>query len=684
MQRARESQLASYAHAVRLAAILLTAGTVAFSLIDSGEPGHHRGLLLTRLAEGIIAFGVALAATPSRTLKQLHWFSFALALGIMGASAAVAIVDPDQAWPAVAVAMGTVLGAALFCPWSWKWQAALALATQAVMMVAISYVPSSELPGSDRSDRLAYLSIAFAGAASVLGAYFADQERRRIAASEARYRGVFEAAGDAIALLDADGTVREGNVRLAELLARPLADVVGHRLSEFYAGAHPAEHPITSEHAAALAGTTRAFDVRLARPDGSLREARVTAARIDALEGPLVQAILHDRTGEHAAEQHAAEERQLDSLARLAGGLAHQFNNLLAGILTHASTLREDAANAGTVQELGEIIAAARRGRELTAEMLGLTRHGAVALRAVPPAEVLSLVEGLVKPALPRGIEFATRAAADLPPITADPDQLAQACLELVHNAQDATHERDGARITLSASALTLDRRDPAWPGADAGDYVEFAVTDNGTGMDRATAERAFEPFFSTKPLHSAVGLGLAGVYTVVKEHRGAARIDSTPGRGTTVRFLVPTARRPAAPVAAPAAPERAGATILIVDDEEIVRRSLTRALERLGYRVLEAGDGAHALAAVQSADPPVDLVILDLVMPGGGAGAFELIKAVRPSVKVLVSSGYSPDGAASQGLAARVEGFLPKPYELTELRAAVERALGGESRGVA
>jgi CheY-like chemotaxis protein len=212
--------------------------------------------------------------------------------------------------------------------------------------------------------------------------------------------------------------------------------------------------------------------------------------------------------------------------------------------------------------------------------------------------------------------------------------------------------------------------------------------------MDPAIADLAFEPFFTTKPMHEAKGLGLAEVQRVMREHRGAVRIETAIGRGTTVHLLLPIATEAApAAVAAPptpptpppapaSAPEPKGATILIVDDEAIVRNSLKRALSRFGYRVLEAGDGGSALATMQASEPPVDLIILDLVLPGGGAGIFELLKAVRPDVRVLISSGYSPDADAARGLADRVEGFLPKPYELGQLRTAVAQALTSPAPG--
>ena len=257
--------------------------------------------------------------------------------------------------------------------------------------------------------------------------------------------------------------------------------------------------------------------------------------------------------------------------------------------------------------------------------------------------------------------------------------------VQLLLNARQAMRGETGDRLVLSAAAEVVHAPDKPWAGARPGRYVRFSVSDTGQGMDAATVERVFEPFFTTKPLHEATGLGLATVYRAVKAHGGAIGIESAPGRGTTVHLLIPVALRAAAtapaPAAAPAAiaaTARPGGTVLIVDDEEIVRAALKRALTRFGYRVLEAVDGPTAMAALQGADPPVDLVILDMVLPGGGAGVFELLKAVRPDLKVLVSSGYSPDAEAVQGLAARADGFLPKPYEIPELKAAVSKALRG------
>src|SRR6266496_2042705 len=368
-------------------------------------------------------------------------------------------------------------------------------------------------------------------------------------------------------------------------------------------------------------------------------------------------------------------------MARLAGGLAHQFNNLLGGILTHASLLREDTSTAAVAREIDQILEAARRGRELTKELLRFGEHDVVALAPTPSTQILESLAALARTTSPADVAIEVHSQNDLPPILGDADYLEHAGVQLLLNARQAMRGEPGDRLGLTAAVEVVRSPDKRWAGARPGRYVRFSVSDTGQGMDAATVERVFEPFFTTRPLHEASGLGLATVYRAVKAHGGAIGIESAPGRGTTVHLLIPAAPPP--PAAAAPAPQgveaaRIGGTVLIVDDEEIVRTALKRALTRFGYKVLEAMDGPTAMAAMQSADPPVDLVILDMVLPGGGAGVFELLKAVRPDVKVLVSSGYSPDAEAVQGLAARADGFLPKPYELPELKAAVGKALKG------
>jgi len=559
-------QAVRYARGVRI-----VAGTIALVIIGKHlttvvPPSAQHDLFVVRAIAVALAIGIALLPFRHPSAAQLRGLAFGLGIGVVFATVGVATVLPGEVWEQSVSLVAMMFAAALFMPWSWRWQAAfVAIALLAATVVFTLVIPRSALDG--QSTVRVLLTLYLLAALSVFGAHLADRARRQLAASE-------------------------------------------------------------------------------------------------------------------SSRMH---EQRLDALGRFAGGIAHQFNNLLGGILTHVSLLRQDASMGPAATQLDEIVAAARRGRDLTEELMRFARSDPVRVQPTDAGQVLDSVAALARALLPEGAKVHVHAAPALPPIAGDIDHLVHACTQVVLNARDAMRGRPDARLGLTAALHTVAANDPEWRDATAGRYVRISISDTGRGMDAATVARAFEPFFSTKPMHEATGLGLATLLRVIRDHHGAVRVESEPGRGTTIHMLLPLSTEPLpalppAPTAPPSAVAAAGATILIVDDEAIVRNSLKRALTRFGYRVLEAGDGPTALAAMQSADPPVDLIILDLVLPGGGAGIFELLKAVRPEVRVLISSGYSPDAEAARGLAERVEGFLPKPYELSQLRTAVANALGGQA----
>jgi PAS domain S-box-containing protein len=522
---------------------------------------------------------------------------------------------------------------------------------------------------------LAVVTLLAVTAASALGADLGNRERGVVRDSEARYRSLFESGGDAIALLDSDGAIRQANQRLADLVGRPLGQLVGQPFAALLAGPRAPGGP-----ALALNGSVQRSTYTLAHADGRAIEVEVSYARIESGPEPFVQAVVHDLSERRALERREIKDQRADALEGLAGGIAHQFNNILGGILTHAGILREDA-DPRTAQSLDEILAAARRGRDLTKELLRFTRSEPLALKPTAPRALLDSLAALARSSLPDSVKIDVRGAADLPPLHGDADHLAHALLELVFNARDAMRGLPEGRLTLAAAVEEVGAGNEQWPGAVPGRYIRLAVIDTGRGMDTATRERVFEPFFTTKPMHRAAGLGLASVYGIVRDHKGSIRLESTAGKGTTVHVILPVSAETSAPVApiAIAAPAPAGPdTILVVDDEAIVRHSLRRALTRFGYKVLEAIDGPSALAELEKANPPVRLVILDLVLPGGGAGILELLRAIRPDLKVLVSSGYSPEAEIVKDMVRNVDGFLPKPYEMSELRSAVTKALAG------
>ncbi len=673
---------AAYARALQVVAVVIAAvilGRQAAGGFPSPEIG--RRLLQVRLAGAGVAIILAALCTPRRSVAALRWFAYLIGVNTAATILVLVAVEPGLAWEEVSALVALFLGASVFMPWSWQWQASF---VAVVLAGSALVVGTFETPGTlptPAAIRL-FVTLVGIGAASVVGTVLQQRARARVAASEARYRGLFQQAGDGIAVLDATGAIHDANPRLGELLGRPADQLIGRRLADFLAPVERAslgaDAHVTAEYQAALGGALRTTVHTLLRSDGRPVEVEIAYARLETIAGPVVQAVLRDLTARRAVERQHAQAQKLDSLGRFAGGIVHQFNNLLGGILTHAGVLRADAANQASARELDEILEATRRGRELTRELLRFTRSSPLTVRPVAAAELLASAMTLARTALPDEVAIETAVAPGCPALAVDPDRLAEAFVQLALNAREAL--RGPGKVRIEAAPEAIVRDDARWPGAQPGTYVRISVSDTGIGMDAATVERVLEPFFTTKPLHQAVGLGLSTVHGIVRDHGGTLRIDSTRGRGTTVHLLLPAAAVAPAAGATPSPatpPPGGGATVLIVDDEEIVRSSLRRALTRFGYRVLEAADGATALAAVQSAVPPVELVMLDLVLPGGGAGIFELLKAVRPELRVLISSGYTPDSDAARGLASRVDGFLQKPFELPELRAAVARALG-------
>lgn len=666
---------------LRAVALLTAIASVIWEFAAGTPAGSgYRAIIAFRIVAGLIAAGIALLSSPRRSPLALSWLALLLGIELAITSCGVAIAYPARAWETTAILTAIILGSALFVPWSWRWQSAFAAIIVAAGIAAFALIPETAflIPQFDETADIILLTVAIA---SVLGARLGGRERQLVADSEARFRSLFEESGDAIAVLDPAGVILDGNPRLVALVERPVEELRGRRLGDVLEPDRAGG--FTGEIGIAMEGDVNARLERVRRRDGGTLELDVTFARVDTPGGTVIQAILRDRTEHRLLERRQVQTQRLDALARFAGGIAHQFNNLLGGILTHAGVLKDEPA--GAAEAVDQIIAAARRGRDLTKELIRFTNPGELKLQPIPIADVVERVATLARAALPKTARIEMRIPAGLPPVRADADHLAHACHQLVLNARDAMQGRPTGTLTIAAAPEVVAAGARDWPDAALGAYVRLSIGDTGTGMEAATLERVLDPFFTTKPMHQASGLGLTAVYGVVRDHGGSIRIESVPGTGTTVHLLIPQAAAvpapaPAPPPAAPApgaAVMPSGATVLIVDDEAIVRSSVRRALTRFGHSVLEATDGPSALAAMQAARPPVNLVILDLVLPGGGGAILELLKAVRPDLKVLVSSGYSPDHEVVRGIGSRADGFLQKPFELDELRRSVNGLLG-------
>jgi signal transduction histidine kinase/CheY-like chemotaxis protein len=443
---------------------------------------------------------------------------------------------------------------------------------------------------------------------------------------------------------------------------------------------------VAAQLASRSRGASAQYEFRAARPDGTEALVAVSAAPILDSQGRYGGAIalIADVTERRALDEQVREAQKLESLGVLAGGVAHEFNNLLVGILANASFAAAELPAGSEVRAAVEDVrAAAQKASDLTRQLLAYSGRGKF---TVGPVDLNGLAGEIVKlatPALKQRARLVTLLAPDLPEVEGDSGQLGQVIMSLLTNASDALHGRTGT-VTLRTGVARLERMALAhFHGGEAlaeGTFVTLEVEDDGAGMDAPTRARVFEPFFTTK--FTGRGLGLPAAFGILKGHGGAIRVESEPGGGSTVTILLPP-RRGAAPAAAHppaplAAPQPARPVVLVADDEEVVRRAAKRALERAGFEVLEAGDGRQAVDRFAAEGGRVGCVILDLTMPGmGGEAALAAIRERSLEVPVVLTSGFSDrDEASAEATDPRV-GFLPKPFGPADLLAAVRRAMG-------
>ncbi len=386
-------------------------------------------------------------------------------------------------------------------------------------------------------------------------------------------------------------------------------------------------------------------------------------------------------------ERRLQETQKLESLGVLAGGIAHDFNNLLTGVLGHASLARLALPPDAPAQEsLAHIETGARRAGELCQQMLAYSGKGRFVVRRLDLSAVVRDTAELIHLSISKNAAVKTDLAPTLPAVAADATQLRQIIMNLVINASEAIAEKNGV-ITIATGVMQAVRADltETWlaPGLPERRYVFLSVSDDGAGMSAGTVERIFDPFFTTK--FAGRGLGLAAVLGIVRGHQGALKVFSEAGRGTTFRLLLPCADGPAEELepAAPPSPDwRGHGLVLVVDDEETVRKVTARMLRTMGFEPLLAVNGRAGVDLFATRPDEIAAVLLDLTMPVlDGTAALAELRRLRPAVRVLLMSGFTEHDAigrfASQGRA----GFLQKPFTTAELRNALRTLLGPRSR---
>jgi PAS domain S-box-containing protein len=390
--------------------------------------------------------------------------------------------------------------------------------------------------------------------------------------------------------------------------------------------------------------------------------------------------VVHDITRLKSLELQLQQAQKMEAIGTLAGGIAHDFNNLLMAIQGTTSLMLHGMAGGNPhAAMLQRIEAAVASGKRLTQQILGYARLGTYDVR---PLDLNRLAAQTLETfgRTRKEVTIETDLAAGLPPVEADEGQLTQVILNLCVNAAEAMP--DGGRMTVATAAATHGQIRGAIYTPRPGRYVRLSVADSGCGMDAQTRQRVFEPFFTTKAMGRGTGLGLASVFGIVKAHRGYIEVESEPGRGSTFHVFLPAAEnRPAAVAAAPPAPRaRRPAGVLVVDDEEPVRVATAGLLAALGHTAVAAASGREALRLFGERRTPIDLVILDMVMPDmAGGEVFDRLKAMDPGVKVLLSSGYSLNSRIADILRRGCDGFIQKPFTLESLAEALKGFLPAE-----
>jgi len=504
-----------------------------------------------------------------------------------------------------------------------------------------------------------------------------EEVRERLAA-------VLESSGDAIVAHNLEGVVESWNRGAEQVYGYTAQEMIGRPGAILL----PADR--VAEEAAALEAIRRGdpvppFETARLRKDGTRIQVSLT---ISPIRGHNANIVGTAYSGRDISERKRVEEKlqhtqKLESLGILAGGIAHDFNNLLTGILGNASLMTELLTSSPARELAGSVIQAAERAAHLTRQMLAYSGRGRFLIQPLHCSQQVREITALIAASIPKNVQVRLALADDLPLIEADAGQFQQLVMNLVINGAEAVGSAPGV-VTISSSAEQIEDRDIAGMtfGGELrpGRYVSLEVRDSGCGMDADTQARIFDPFFTTK--FTGRGLGLAAVLGIVRGHQGGVNVRSAPGRGTVFQVLFPLAvtQKPEPKVVRPA-PRFTADTILVVDDEELVRRAAKVALEKYGYTAVLAEDGQRAVDLFRSKPDQIALVLLDMTMPGmSGEESFQELRRIRADVAVIASSGYSEAEAVArfgQGLA----GFVQKPYSASTLAAKVAEAMADRKR---
>lgn len=503
--------------------------------------------------------------------------------------------------------------------------------------------------------------------------------------SEERYRSLVETTYDWIWEVNAQGIYTYASPKSLDLLGYTPAEVVGKSPFDFMPPAEARRVRTLWEEAVGNRKTFSGLENTNIHKNGHEVVLETSGVPVIGPNGVFrgYRGMDRDITERKRLEAQLRQAQKLEAIGQLAGGVAHDFNNILAAIMMHLGLLQMNPdLDEETLSVLKDIDAEARRAAGLTRQLLMFSRRSVLSLKPLAVNDIVANLLKMLTRLIGEHISLRFDSGTGLPMVEADAGMIEQVIMNLVVNARDSMPK--GGRITISTS-LTQPNNERA-RDLGGGEFLRLAVSDTGCGMDTATLKRMFEPFFTTKEVGKGTGLGLATVHGIVAQHKGWVEVSSELGVGTTFSVYLPVLKQPLGEVAK-ATPEklipRGKETVLLVEDETSVRNLVGKMLRNLGYVVHEAGSGQEAMRVWQVYGHQVDLLFTDMVMPEGMTGLelTEQLQGMKPSLKAVISSGYSAEIVQAGVPSKKGVVYLPKPYDSAVLAQVVRECLDGKNR---
>jgi hypothetical protein len=489
----------------------------------------------------------------------------------------------------------------------------------------------------------------------------------------ARYRSLMENASCAFFTQGLDGAILDVNRRAEELLGRGRDALLGRRLADFASPEGRGKAAASFSTAIAGHGEPAPEELELRRSDDMLRQVTCSSSLVEWDRSQVVLSVVSDVTELKAVQEQLVHAQKMEAIGRLAGGIAHDFNNMLTVIMTFAGFAREGLSEEDPrSQDMAEVLRASEQAQRLTAQLLAFSRRQRVEPRLTSLNDVVLSTEQMLRRTIGEDVELVCALAADLWPVLADPGHLEQIVMNLAVNARDAMP--DGGQLRIETRNVEA-RSGPALAGSG---QVLLSVADTGSGMDSHTKANLFQPFFTTKELGKGTGLGLATVFGLVSQAGGTISVHSEVGEGARFEIRLPRTEGAVEPLPSagpPSASCRGTETLLVVEDEPQIRQAAQRILTEAGYAVMCPSNIRDALALVNGRGDPIDLLLVDVIMPEmNGVRFAEVMREKRPSARILFMSGYTDDAVSSSNLPG-VEVFR-KPFTSQSLLNRVRLAL--------